>query len=83
VNKNEITAKIKEKALDLGFTDIGFTRAKEVKNEENNLINWLNAGYHADMQYLVNNINIRLNPELLLENTKTIISLISKFLTKK
>ena len=83
VKKSEITKQIKNKALELGFSDVGFSKSKELVEERKNYSNWLNNEYHADMNYLANNFEKRFNPELLVENAKTIISVILNYYPNK
>jgi epoxyqueuosine reductase len=79
VNKVIITKQIYDKAIQLGFSDVGFAQVNGLSDEKDNYKNWLNKGYHADMNYLANNFNKRLNPVLLLENAKTVISVIINY----
>jgi epoxyqueuosine reductase len=68
---------IKSLALESGFQDCG---AIEVGKLDISFFNkWINAGYNADMQYLNKYVSIRENPELLLENSKSIISFIVSY----
>jgi epoxyqueuosine reductase len=68
------SSKIKNKALELGFSACGITEAKVLPLEkEKQYKNWLQNGFHADMHYLEQNIEKRMNPSLLFEGTKSII----------
>jgi epoxyqueuosine reductase len=68
---------IKSLALKAGFQDCG---AIEVNKHDISFFNkWINAGHNADMQYLERYIEIRENPSLLLENSKSIISFIASY----
>lgn len=64
---------IKNRALELGFDLCGITSAQNLSSEEALFVNWINAGYNGKMEYLANNIDKRINPKLLAENTKSII----------
>ena len=79
MNKLEITKQIKNKALELGFSDVGFAKSRELAEEKQNYSNWLNNEYHADMNYLANNFEKRFDPSLLVDNAKTIISVILNY----
>ena len=81
--KTEITKQIKNKALELGFSDVGLSRNRVLIEEKQNYSNWLNNEYHADMNYLANNFEKRFNPELLVENAKTVISVILNYYPDK
>lgn len=49
----------------LGFDDVRFTNLEPIENKR--LHEWVELGYHADMAWLKNSIEKRLNPELVLE----------------
>lgn len=71
-----ISQKIKQQAFILGFDACGFCKAEEIdKLQQQNLNSWLGNAYHADMQYLANNIDKRSNPTILVENARSIICL--------
>lgn len=61
-------------AHQLGFELCGISKIIELDNEKDILINYINKGYNADLKYLENNIEKRANPKLLVENSKSIIS---------
>jgi epoxyqueuosine reductase len=68
---------IKSLALKAGFQDCG---AIEIKKFDISFFkNWIDRGYNADMQYLERYIDIRENPSLLLENSKSLISFIVSY----
>lgn len=68
-----ISEEIKKHALTLGFDACGICAAGDT-GEEEHYLQWLSATCHADMKYLECNIDKRLNPALLVENAKSIIS---------
>ena len=66
---------IKAEASRLGFFACGMAKAEPVCDEEARKLRlWLDNHGHANMEYMAKNIEIRLNPQLLLDNAKTIIS---------
>lgn len=65
---------IRELAFELGFTAVGFSKAAFLDSEESRLTNWLKAGKHGTMSYMENHFDKRLDPRLLVEGTKTVIS---------
>lgn len=74
-SKQEITDKIKAEAKRLGFSACGIASAKPVSvNHQTYFKDWLQSGHAADMTYLENNLEKRLNPQLLCEGTQSIIS---------
>lgn len=60
-----------------GFVDAGWSPCEAVEFQvEKNYRDWLEAGYHADMHYLERNLDKRLNPGLLMDNVRFIITMI-------
>lgn len=65
---------LKAEALRLGFFGCGIARARAVDDETAfHYRQWIAQGGHADMQYLENNLEKRLDPTLLLEGARSII----------
>ena len=83
MSKKVITEIIKQHALNLGFTNCGFSKVIELKNNKESLVNAINNGYTAEMNYLQKNIEKRANPELLVENAKTVISVLLSYYPKQ
>lgn len=72
--KNILSVRIKEHAATLGFDACGICRAEEVDIlTQNHLREWIEKGYHADMEYISGNIDKKNNPQLLVEGAKSII----------
>jgi epoxyqueuosine reductase len=69
---NEI---IISKAKELGFDLIGFAPARELQHEYENLLEWLSKDYHAEMDYMMNNLEKKKDVKKILEGAKSIISL--------
>lgn len=65
--------KIREFAFELGFDLCGFSAAKEPSNSIF-FKNWIDRGYYAGMEWMKRTSEKRINPSLVLENVKTIIS---------
>ncbi|MDR0559792.1 MAG: tRNA epoxyqueuosine(34) reductase QueG [Prevotellaceae bacterium] len=72
---NGFTDRIKEEAARLGFSACGVTRAEYLAGETVFLDNALKNNYHADMKYIENRQEMRLNPQTLFEGAKSVISL--------
>lgn len=64
---------IKQKALDLGFDACGICRATE-SGEEVRYMQWLQDHWQGGMGYMERNIDKRLDPRLLVEGARSIIS---------
>ena len=74
---------IQQKAEELGFLAIGFAKAEKLIDEEFRLKDWLSNGYHAEMQYMENHFEKRLDPTQLIEGSKTVISLAYNYFPQK
>lgn len=66
---------IKNKAEVLGFISCGIAKADFLEEEAPRLESWLNNNYHGEMNYMSNHFDLRLDPRLLVEGAKTVISL--------
>src|SRR3569833_2789452 len=66
---------IKTWAKDLGFLFCGVAKADFLENEAPRLEAWLNKGMHGEMGYMENYFDKRLDPRLLVEGAKSVISL--------
>ena len=71
--KEQLSAFIKQEAARLGFADCGIAPATRLSEEEIHLDNWLDKGYHAGMDYMQKHKDLRVNPDLLVENAKSVI----------
>ena len=59
----------------MGFTSVGVSKAGFLEDEAPRLEKWLNSGFQGEMQYLENHFDKRLDPRLLVEDAKSVISL--------
>jgi len=82
-SKNHLTSKIKNKASDLGFYACGISEAKHLAEDTERLNKWLDSGYHAEMKYMENHFEKRADPRKLLENAKSVISVLYNYYPKK
>jgi len=78
---DKISEQIKDKAKSLGFSECVIIPALYLEDEKKHLNNWLQKGYSGDMKYMTRNIDKRLDPRLLVENTKSIIVVIQNYYT--
>ncbi len=72
---------ITQKARDLGFFHIGFSKAEFLEEEAPRLEQWLSKNYHGEMSYMANHFDKRLDPRLLVDDAKTVISLLFNYYT--
>jgi epoxyqueuosine reductase len=66
---------IKEEAKRLGFIFCGIAKAEFLEQEAPRLEKWLNEGKHGEMRYMDNYFDKRLDPRLLVDDAKSVISL--------
>ena len=75
MTKAELTAHIKAEALRLGFDVCGIAKAEAVDPTTTSIYNrWIGNKMHATMQYLERNCEKRVDPTLLVEGSKSVIS---------
>lgn len=77
--KEKYTALIKSEAKRLGFLSCGISQAGFLEQEAPRLENWLNNNRHGEMQYMENYFDKRLDPTLLVEGAKSVISLLLNY----
>jgi epoxyqueuosine reductase len=66
---------IKTEAKNLGFLFCGIAKADFLKDEAPRLEEWLKKGMHGEMKYMENHFDKRLDPRLLVDGAKSVISL--------
>jgi epoxyqueuosine reductase len=74
-----IAQQIKEEAYRLGFEHVGFSKADFLEEEAPRLEQWLANNYHGKMAYMENWFDKRLDPRLLVDDAKTVISLLLNY----
>lgn len=73
---------IKQKAEKFGFQSCGISKAEFLEEEAPRLEAWLNKGYHGEMKYMENHFDKRLDPTLLVDGAKSVISLSYNYFPK-
>ena len=73
--KDRIASVIKSESNRLGFISCGISKAEFLEEEAERLENWLKRGMHGKMSYMERNFDKRLDPTLLVEGAKSVISL--------
>ena len=81
--KEQYSKFIKEQAKHLGFLGCGIAKAEFLEEEAPRLEKWLNNGYHGKMQYMENHFEKRLDPTLLVDGAKSVISLSYNYFPEK
>lgn len=72
------TEEIRTRATELGFAKIGISRTERL-DERNGLDEWLTAGNHGEMLWMGRNADKRLDPRLLLAESRSVISLAANY----
>lgn len=70
---------IKTQAKSLGFDFCGIAKADFLEEEAPKLEAWLNQNYQGKMAYMANHFDKRLDPRLLVDGAKTVVSLIYNY----
>ncbi|MCF8325715.1 MAG: tRNA epoxyqueuosine(34) reductase QueG [Leadbetterella sp.] len=79
LQKDINTAFIKSKAIELGFDFCGISKADFLEDEARLLEIWLNKNYNGKMAYMANYFDKRLDPRLLVEGAKSVITFILNY----
>ncbi|TRX37030.1 tRNA epoxyqueuosine(34) reductase QueG [Flavobacterium restrictum] len=78
-NKNKYAQFIKSEAKRLGFLSCGISKAGFLEEEATRLEDWLAKNRNGQMTYMENNFDKRLNPTLLVDGAKSVISLLLNY----
>ncbi len=78
-NKEKHTQIIKAESKRIGFLSCGISKAEFLELEAPRLENWLNQNMQGQMSYMENYFDKRLNPTLLVDGAKSVISLLLNY----
>ena len=81
--KQTYTQFIKQEAKRLQFDYCGISKAQFLNEEAPRLEKWLHDNKHGQMQYMENYFDKRLNPTLLVDGAKSVISLLYNYYPTK
>ncbi len=73
---------IKSEAKQLGFMSCGISKAEFLEEEAPRLERWLKDNMHGEMQYMENHFDKRLDPTKLVEDSKSVVSLLFNYYPK-
>ena len=73
------TQLIKDTALQLGFSACGIAKAERLHEDAIRLENWLKKGNHGSMHYMENYFDKRIDPTLLVDDAKSVITLLMNY----
>ncbi|WP_255080461.1 tRNA epoxyqueuosine(34) reductase QueG [Lacihabitans sp. CCS-44] len=79
MQKDKNTAFIKSKAAELGFDFCGISKAEFLESEAKLLETWLHKNYNGKMAYMANYFDKRLDPRLLVDGAKSVITFILNY----
>jgi epoxyqueuosine reductase len=78
-NKSTYSTIIKQEAKRLGFDFCGISKAEFLEEEAPRLEKWLSENKHGKMEYMENHFDKRLNPTLLVDDAKSVVSLLYNY----
>jgi epoxyqueuosine reductase len=76
---SQYTQLIKARALALGFDFCGVAKADFLEEEAPRLETWLKNGMHGQMNYMANHFDKRLDPRLLVDDAKSVITVLLNY----
>lgn len=79
MNRERYSQLIKSKAYDLGFMYCGISKSGFLEEEAPRLERWLKENRNGKMNYMENHFDKRLNPTLLVDNAKSVVSLLLNY----
>lgn len=79
MNRERYSQLIKSKAYDLGFMYCGISKAGFLEEEALRLEQWLKDNRNGKMGYMENHFDKRLNPTLLVDDAKSVVSLLLNY----
>jgi epoxyqueuosine reductase len=73
--------KLKQKALELGFTKVGIARAEQLDEEATHLQEWLSHGYQGSMDWMKRTVEKRIDPGNIVPGAKSVICVALNYYT--
>nr|WP_317631598.1 tRNA epoxyqueuosine(34) reductase QueG [uncultured Flavobacterium sp.] len=77
--KQKYSDLIKAEAKRLGFLSCGISKATFLDNEAPRLEKWLSENHHGEMKYMENHFDMRLDPRLIVDDAKSVISFLLNY----
>ena len=78
-SKEKYTNLIKAESKRLGILSCGISKADFLETEAPRLESWLNKNYNGQMAYMENHFDKRLDPRLLVDGAKSVVSLLLNY----
>lgn len=79
MNRQILTQSIKNELQAQGFDLVGIAKAGFLEKEANDLTQWLNEGRHGTMAWMEGHFDKRLDPRLLVDGAKSVISVLINY----
>ncbi len=74
---------LKTEALQLGFDEVGISKAQQLPDDARLMEDWLRLGFQGGMSYLERNREKRYDPRLLVAGTATVITVLQNYFPKE
>ncbi|HEX9917742.1 MAG TPA: hypothetical protein VGA87_01175, partial [Pyrinomonadaceae bacterium] len=68
----QLTARIRERALELGFHKVGIVPAAPLSDERARLEEWLRRGYHGEMNWMARDAERRTDPRQVMPGARSV-----------
>jgi epoxyqueuosine reductase len=81
LSSEQLTAKVKRRALELGFQKVGVVRAEALTDERARLEEWLARGLHAGMEWMARGVERRADPRELLTGARSVVVVALNYFT--
>ncbi|HEX7070866.1 MAG TPA: tRNA epoxyqueuosine(34) reductase QueG [Rhodothermales bacterium] len=78
-SRSRLSAALKEEARRLGFNACGISEARRLDEDAARLERWLNEGRHASMEWMERNFDKRVDPTLLVEGARSVVSVLHNY----
>lgn len=78
-NKEKYTQLLKAEAKRLGFLSCGISKVDFLEAEAPRLEQWLKNGFQGEMSYMENHFDKRLDPRLLVDGARSVVSLLLNY----
>lgn len=71
--RSQLTARIKDRALELGFDRVGIVPAAPLASERARLEEWLRRGFHSEMTWMARDPEKRTDPRLVMPDARSVV----------
>jgi len=75
----DLTSRLKNEALRLGFDACGISRAGPLNSESERLQDWLDKGLHGTMRWMENHFSKRTDPCDLVPGARSVVSVLQNY----